>query len=147
MKCIHNAAISNKKREKMILVGKKIESTKSTPEITLDPKGFISIKGRSMNANMTEFFKQIENWFDLYISDPADETCFNIYLEYLDTANLNFYVALLKKAELIKLKNKKYVINWYYEEGDEDIVEKGEDISSILNVHFNFIMLHEHNDI
>jgi hypothetical protein len=131
----------------MNIVSKKIESTKNTPEITLNPEGIISIKGRSMNVNMTEFFKQIENWIDLYLSDPADETCFDIYLEYLDTTNLNFYITLLKKLELIKLKNKKYTINWYYEEGDEDIVEKGEDISSILNVPFNFIMLHEHNDI
>ena len=131
----------------MNIVSKKIESTKNTPEITLNPEGFISIKGRSMNVNMTEFFKQIEEWIDLYISEPADETSFDIYLEYLDTTNLNFYITLLKKVELIKLKNKKYIINWYYEEGDEDIIEKGEDISSILNVPFNFIMLHEHNDI
>ena len=130
----------------MNIVSKKIESTKSTPEITMNPDGFICIKGRSMNANMAEFFKQIDDWFDLYISTPADETCFDIFLEYLDTTNLNFYISLLKKAELIKLKNKKYIINWYYEEGDEDIVEKGEDISSILNIPFNFIMLHEHNE-
>lgn len=131
----------------MNIVSKKIESTKNTPEITLNPEGFISIKGRSMNVNMTEFFKQIEEWIDLYISEPAEETSFDIYLEYLETTNLNFYITLLKKVELIKLKNKKYIINWYYEEGDEDIIEKGEDISSILNVPFNFIMLHEHNDI
>jgi len=131
----------------MNIVSKKIESTKNTPEITLNPEGFISLKGRSMNVNMTEFFKQIEDWIDLYISAPAEETCFDIYLEYLDTTNLNFYITLLKKVELIKLKNKKYIINWYYEEGDEDIAEKGEDISSILNLPFNFIMLHEHNDI
>lgn len=130
----------------MNIDSKKIESTKGTPEITLNSEGFIRIKGRSMNANMTEIFKQIEDWLDLYISNPADETCFDIYLEYLDTTNLNFYITLLKKVEFIKLKNKKFIINWYYEEGDEDIIEKGEDISSILNLPFNFIMLHEQND-
>jgi hypothetical protein len=130
----------------MNIDSKKIESTKGTPEIILNSEGFIGIKGRSMNANMTEIFKQIEDWLDLYISNPADETCFDIYLEYLDTTNLNFYITLLKKVEFIKLKNKKFIINWYYEEGDEDIIEKGEDISSILNLPFNFIMLHEQND-
>jgi hypothetical protein len=130
----------------MNIDSKKIESTKGTPEITLNSEGFIRIKGRSMNVNMTKIFKQIEDWLDLYISNPADETCFDIYLEYLDTTNLNFYITLLKKVEFIKLKNKKFIINWYYEEGDEDIIEKGEDISSILNLPFNFIMLHEQND-
>lgn len=130
----------------MKIISKKIEATKNTPEVTLNPDGFISIKGRSMNANMSELFKQIEDWLYFYISTPAEETCFDIYLEYLDTTNLNFYISLLKKVELIKLNNKKYIINWYYEEGDEDIAEKGEDISAILNIPFNFIMLHEHSD-
>jgi len=31
------------------------------------------------------------------------------------------------------------VVNWYYEEGDEDILEKGEFLSDELNVPFNFI--------
>jgi hypothetical protein len=39
------------------------------------------------------------------------------------------------------LINKKYSVNWYYEEGDEDILEKGEDISSALDIPFNFIMI------
>lgn len=129
------------KGRQMNIVQKKIEPTKNTPEINLNPEGFISIKGRSMNANLTEFLKQFEGWLDLYISDPADETCIDIFLEYLDTTNLNFYISLLKKVELIKLKNKKYTINWYYEEGDEDILEKGENISSILDIPFNFIMI------
>jgi hypothetical protein len=33
------------------------------------------------------------------------------------------------------------MINWYYEEGDEDIIEKGEYISSVLDIPYNFIML------
>ena len=37
--------------------------------------------------------------------------------------------------------DKKYIINWYYEEGDEDILEKGEYISSVLNIPFNYIMI------
>jgi hypothetical protein len=39
------------------------------------------------------------------------------------------------------------MINWYYEEGDEDILEKGENISSVLDVTFNFIMIPNHSDI
>ena len=88
----------------MNIVSKKIESTKNTPEITLNPEGFISIKGRSMNVNMTEFFKQIEEWIDLYISEPAEETSFDIYLEYLDTTNLNFYILLCLKSRTDKIE-------------------------------------------
>jgi hypothetical protein len=35
----------------------------------------------------------------------------------------------------------KYIINWYYEESDEDINEKGEYFSSFPEVPFNLIMI------
>ena len=125
----------------MNLLKKKIQPTKSTPEITLNPNGMIRIKGRSMIGNIIEFSRQIDDWIDKYLIDPADLTCVDFYLEYLNTNNLKFYISLLKKIETVKLKNKKLMINWYYEEGDEDIIEKGEYISSVLDVPYNFIML------
>jgi hypothetical protein len=30
-------------------------------------------------------------------------------------------------------------VNWYYEEGDDDILERGEYYSSILDLEINFI--------
>jgi hypothetical protein len=33
------------------------------------------------------------------------------------------------------------VFNWYYEEGDEDILERGEYFASVLDVRFNFIKI------
>jgi hypothetical protein len=125
----------------MSLVISKISATKRSPEIGLFPEGKIEIKGRSMIEDMTEFNKQIEDWIDKYICNPADLTRIDFYLEYLNTNNIRFYIALLKKIETIVLKNKKVVINWYFEEGDEDILEKGQDISSSLNSRLNFIML------
>lgn len=131
----------------MNIVQRTISSTKSTPEVNLNPEGFITIKGRSMNGNFAEFLNQIEEWVDLYLLEPADTTCFDIYLEYLDTSNFKFYASLFKKFTALQLKDKKIIVNWYYEEGDEDIVEKGEDISTILNIPFNFIVLSEKSDI
>jgi hypothetical protein len=94
-----------------------------------------------MNGNLTEFSEQLEDWIDEYICNPAELTRLDIYLDYFDEINLVIYISLLKKIESIKLKNKKYIINWYYEEGDEDILEKGENISSVLDMPFNFIMI------
>jgi hypothetical protein len=120
-----------------------ISSSKKTPEIILYPNGMISIKGRSMEGDWTEFSKLIEAWVDEYICDPADLTCVDISLEYFNEINLYFYISLLKKIESVRLKNRNFIINWYYEEGDEDILEKGENISFILNIPFNFIKIHD----
>jgi hypothetical protein len=120
-----------------------ISASKKTPEIMLNPEGIIRIKGRSMKGDWTEFWKQIEVWVDEYICHPADLTCVDIYLEYFNEINLYVYISLLKKIESVKLKNKKFIINWYYEEGDEVILEKGENISFILDIPFNFIKIHD----
>jgi hypothetical protein len=125
---------------------KKIQATKSTPEVTLHSDGLIRIKGRSMISNITEFSRQVISLVENYLMDPADITCVDFHLEYLNTNNLKFYVEILKKIETVKLKNKKFIVNWYYEEGDEDIIEKGEYISSVLNVPYNFVLLSGHDD-
>jgi hypothetical protein len=123
------------------MLEKKIISTKSTPEIILDPEGRIKISGRSMFENAAEFSEQIEDWIDEYICNPAEMTSVDIYLEYFNIINFKNYYNVLRKIESLKLIDKKYIINWYYEEGDEDILEKGEYISSFLNIPFNYIMI------
>lgn len=123
------------------MLEKTISSTKYTPEIRLNPDGIIQITGRSMNGKVTEFTEQIETWIDEYITNPPELTRVDFNLEYFDEINLKIYYSLLKKIESIKSKNKKYIINWYYEEGDEDILEKGEKISIVLDIPFNFIMI------
>ena len=121
----------------------KILPAKDTPEIILKPDGIIRIKGRLMNRYANEYFKQIEDWVDKYVCDPADLTCVDICLEYFNVSNIRIFISILKKMESIKLKNKKYVINWYYEEGDEDILETGEYISLHLDMPFNFIRIND----
>jgi hypothetical protein len=127
----------------MNLLKKKIQPTKSTPEISLNPNGMIRIKGRSMIGNIIDFGRQVDDWIEKYLDNPADLTCVDFYLEYLNTNNLKFYISLLQKIETVKMKNKKLMVNWYYEEGDEDMIEKGEYISSVLDAPYNFIMLSE----
>ncbi|MGC1389704.1 MAG: DUF1987 domain-containing protein [Bacteroidales bacterium] len=124
----------------MLLAGKKIEPTNSTPEIILDPNGVIIIKGRSMNKNAAEFYKQTDSWIDAYINNPADLTRIDIRLEYFNSANSMIFISLLRKIANVILKDKELIINWYYEEDDEDILAQGENISSVLDIPINLIM-------
>lgn len=125
----------------MILQELKIEQTKITPEIYLNPSGVIFIKGRSIRANIIEFSKPVEDWINEYIKDPPDITSINIELEYLNTNNLKFFIDLLSKTGFVKLKDKKVNVTWFYEEGDLDILEKGESIASIVGMQFSYVSL------
>ena len=130
----------------MSLTGKKIAPTKNTPEVVLDPDGVIIIKGRLMDKNTAEFYTQIENWVDEYICNPASLTCVDIYLEYSNGINSIIFNSLLRKISDVTLKDKEFIINWYYEEDDEDILAQGEKISSVLDIPINLIMTSESVD-
>jgi hypothetical protein len=117
----------------------KLPGTKSSPEVILNPSGIIKIKGRSISENILDFFKPVEEWVIEYIKTPADITCLDITLEYFNSASAKLLIQLFLKISHVQLKNKKFIINWYYEEGDEDILERGEYFSSVLNIPFNFI--------
>lgn len=110
------------------------------PEITLNPDGYIIIKGRWMDRNMVSFSKSVIDWVDIYICDPAETTCIDIHCDYFAGVSSAILISFLRKFFLVKLKNKKLLINWYYEDGDEDILEQGEYISTTIEIPFNFIM-------
>jgi len=119
----------------------KIAPTKTSPEIILSPDGLVKIKGRSIHDNVAEFYSPVEKWVSEYIKSPADVTCVDMNLEYFNSASAKVFIHLLEKIKHVSLKDKKYVINWYYEAGDEDILERGEYFSSILDIPFSFFRI------
>ena len=119
----------------------KISPTKNTPEILLDPEGKIRIKGRSIHENVIDFFAPVEDWITNYIVNPAQMTVVEMNLEYCNSASAKVLIHMLQKITFVALRNKKFVINWYYEDGDDDILERGEYFSAILDVPFNFIKI------
>lgn len=117
----------------------RIIPTKNSPEIIMNPEGFIKIRGRSIHENVNLFFLPVSTWITEYIENPAEVTCVEIKLEYFNSASAKVFVQLLQKLTYVHLKHKKLVLNWYYEDGDDDILERGEYFASILDIPFNFI--------
>jgi len=120
---------------------KLISPTKNTPEVILDPKGTIKLTGRLIPENAEDFFNSIEEWINEYFCNPAEITCVEIYLEYINSVGTKYLLDLIHKITHIHLRkdNKKFIINWCYKDEDEDILEKGTFFSSDLDVPFNFI--------
>jgi hypothetical protein len=118
-----------------------ISPTRNTPEVILDPKGTIKLTGRLIPENAEDFFNPIEAWINEYFCNPADITCVEIYLEYINSVGTKYLLDLIHKITHIHLRkdNKKFIINWYYKDEDEDILEKGTFFSLDLDVPFNFI--------
>ena len=117
-----------------------IEGTAKTPNIRFDGnQGLIEIKGRSIPENSIEFYKPLVDWLDKYSQGPKQTTKVNIQLEYFNTSSSKCILDVFKKLETIHKANHEVVINWYYEEDDEDMLEAGEDYESIIRIPFKMI--------
>jgi hypothetical protein len=117
-----------------------IEGTAKTPTIKFDAdSGIIEIKGRSIPENSIEFYKPLVDWLEKYGKTPKSLTKVNVQLEYFNTSSSKCILDVFKKLEGIHKSNNEVIINWYYEEDDEDMLEAGEDYESIIRVPFKMI--------
>jgi hypothetical protein len=118
-----------------------LQPTPKTPSVKLDAQsGIVEIKGRSIPENSLEFYKPLIEWVEKYSADSQSETNVHIQLEYFNTSSSKCLLDFFKRLETI---NNKVVINWYYEQDDEDMLEAGEDYEAIINVPFKMIEVEE----
>jgi hypothetical protein len=121
-----------------------IEGTSKTPTVKLNPDtGVIEIKGRSIPENSIEFYRPLVDWLDEYAKKPQKKTTVNVQLEYFNTSSSKCILDIFKKLETLKKARNEVIINWYYEEDDEDMLEAGEDYESIIRVPFKMIEIVE----
>lgn len=121
-----------------------IEGTPKTPTVNFDGStGKIEIKGRSIPENSIEFYKPLVDWLEAYGAAPQGNTEVNIQLEYFNTSSSKCILDIFKKLEGIAKAGHQVIINWYYEEDDEDMLEAGEDYQSIIKVPFKMIEIEE----
>jgi len=122
-----------------------IEGTPKTPTISFDASsGVIEIKGRSIPENSIEFYKPLVDWLDKFSEVAKGTVNVNIQLEYFNTSSSKCILDVFKKLENLQNKNNaEVIINWYYEEDDEDMLEAGEDYQSILKIPFNMVEIAE----
>lgn len=119
----------------------RIEGTPKTPTVQFTAsEGTLSIKGRSIPENSIEFYKPLMDWIENYAKSAQPMTNVNIQLEYFNTSSSKCILDLFKKLEAV---NNEIVINWYYEEDDEDMLEAGEDYDAIINIPFRMIEIEE----
>ncbi len=114
--------------------------TAETPMVHLNaPKGILKLSGRSIPLNAISFYRPILEWFDDYSTEAQERTEITVKLEYLNTSSSKCLVELLKKAEQLVDKSRSIKVKWYYEIGDDDMQEVGEDYAFIVSPPFEFV--------
>lgn len=116
-----------------------IKGTYRTPEVEFFNSGKLLIKGRSIPEDAGLFYNHLYSWIFRYCMSPCNETEVNLALEYMNSGSAKSVLQILRELVSISENGCELVINWYYESGDEDMLEKGEYFESILKHKFNFI--------
>jgi hypothetical protein len=118
-----------------------IKGTTRTPDVDFNINGNIRIRGRSIPEDAGLFYNNLYYWVFRYCINPVPETIVNLELEYLNSSSSKSLLHILRELTAITShsSNNKLIINWYYELGDEDMLEKGEYFQSILKHEFVFV--------
>lgn len=115
-----------------------IEKTAKSPTIVLED-GLIQFSGRSIPEDATKIFRPAMEWIKKYANNAAQKTTILFNFDYLDTASSKCVFDILKIVDDIYTSGNDVEINWYYEEGDDDILDLGMHLKSFIKAPFNFI--------
>lgn len=116
-----------------------IEGTAKTPFVSFETTGALEMRGRSIPENSIEFFQPLIDWVDSYGKEKPSKLHLDMKLEYFNTSSSKCILDLFKRLEVIERQAADVVINWYFEEDDEDMQEAGEDYAAIVSLTFNII--------
>jgi hypothetical protein len=128
------------KNKKIIMDRLIIEATKKTPSVDLDNStGILNISGMSCSENAMGFFTPIFEWLSHYVANPQEETVMNFNLKYYNTSSAKCILDILDKLLVLNEEGKILNVNWYYDESDDEMLESGENYSTILDFPFNLL--------
>lgn len=118
-----------------------IKGTIKTPSISFnEAEKHLVIEGRSTLENPARFYKPLISKIKDYNNLPSGKMEIDFKLEYFNTTSSLVILDVLKQLQSLDAPDNEVVINWHYDEEDEDLLEIGEDYSAMLNFPFNLVV-------
>ncbi len=129
-----------------------IEATLKSPKVIFDTENFIfEMQGNSRPENVRNFYYPILDALKRFYESALENNKleqfsskifkYNFKLEYFNSSSAKFISDIILLIDNYNKKGFNNKIYWYFEDGDEDMIEVGEDFSEMINVPFNFIMI------
>ncbi|MCC6599240.1 MAG: DUF1987 domain-containing protein [Crocinitomicaceae bacterium] len=117
-----------------------ISKTEDTPEVIFDAeKKLISIRGRSLPENAFGFYNPLLEWMRSYCSKNTNPTLMEVSLDYFNSSSGRYIFELLTIVENCEKNKKCFEIRWYTDADDELMIEKGEELKSLVDLNFTIL--------
>jgi len=114
------------------------DRTEKTPYISLE-EGLFEFSGRSIVEDSQKIFKPVVERIKTYQPSATSKTVVNFNFDYLNTSSSKCVYDILKVLDDLYSKGHEIIINWYYEEGDNDMLDLGVHLKAFIKAPFNFI--------
>lgn len=126
-----------------------IKGTEFTPTISFDIDSHeFRIEGVSRPEDVMGFYLSIIEWLRQYeeeiinhASSKYQITSVKLILRmtYFNSASAKSILQILERFKSISNKDVEVIIDFYYDEGDDQMMEDGEDLSEAIELPFNYI--------
>ena len=117
-----------------------VRHTFNTPEIDLIPAdGILRIEGRSIPEDPGEYYTIVLHKLEEYYKDPQKVTRLDIKLEYINSGSSKYILEILRIVKKYYDSGFDCIVNWFYEEDDESILELGQHYKNTIKIPFNLV--------
>ena len=118
------------------------QKTKTSPYILIDEeKGYMRFEGESYLEDVIDFFKEINEWLEKYLTSDFTELTFDCAMEYFNSSTTKLLYNILRLMDTHAV-GKKVIVNWIVADEDDDmLIECGEDYKEEMeNLEFNLVI-------
>ena len=125
-----------------------IPGTDYTPKITfIVETGNLEISGISRPEDVAGFYEEPLKWlggFEEFVLKSENkyevqDLRLSIRMSYFNSSSSKYIIQMLRHIKNLIDQGIDIGIDWYYEEGDEKMMEDGEDLAEAVELEFNYI--------
>ena len=129
-----------------------IPATDFTPKVVFKAEtGHFEITGVSRPEDVGGFYEEPLAWLERFEESvmkseykyEVQELQVSINMSYYNSSSSKFITQIFRHFKNLSNHGFDIRIDWYYEEGDEKMLEDGEDLAEAVELDFNFIELED----
>ena len=124
-----------------------ITASPNSPEINGNAiENTITIKGESRPENVRSFYEPLFNWLEKYqaglLKASTTTINLNLNLSYFNSSSVKIFLEIISSFIALSKTNPNviFIINWFHDESDEDIIEAGKEFESIIGLPMCFVV-------
>jgi hypothetical protein len=129
-----------------------IPATEFTPKVSfIAESGHLEIAGISRPEDVAGFYEEPLSWLVRFEDSvlksgnkyEVNELRLILKMSYFNSSSSKFIIQMLRHIKNLESQGIDVIIDWYYEEGDEKMMEDGEDLAEAVELEFNYIEMED----